>query len=74
MKFIQKIAFSVVHPNSEMAKKFYKNYKLYKLPIGMRFSWDDKTVGAQVLLVWDQKHKLTILQQKIYLSPLVATQ
>ena len=33
-----------------LAKKLYQDYGIGKQPLGMRFSWDDKKVGAQVLL------------------------
>ena len=34
----------------DLAKDWYNEYGMAKAPLGMRFSWDDKTIGAQVLM------------------------
>lgn len=33
-----------------LAKQWYNEYGMGKAPLGMRFSWDDKRVGVQVLM------------------------
>jgi len=34
----------------DLAKTWYNEYGMAKAPLGMRFSWDDKTIGTQVLM------------------------
>ena len=46
------------------ALKFYAEFGMKNLPSGMRFSWDDKTVGVSVLMA----QITTGIQRERYLS------